>query len=283
MPVQTTNTSYIYFPDGCKVQVKESGGSYEDLGAINSATSANLDYSENQVETSNAGKLIKQIRDMTVSGGFTLINLNPSTISKMGGGIFETVTTAGTTVVDADITDQSISGYTAGVRVPLTPVITATGKVLKFSAAPVITSVSGSTSGALAANDDYFIVLDASTDSGYSILFNGSGTATIGTSETITVDFGDNDPVSNTTIYAGTSTQTLTPYALKFTHTDSAGLVRELELFAVDTNSGGFNFGFKGANDDGTEEMPLTFVAKLDTTLTDGRQLLKWSVDQGAA
>jgi hypothetical protein len=283
MPVQTTGTSYIYFPDGCKVQVKESGGSYEDLGAINSAASATLDYTENQVDTANAGKLLKQIRDMVMSGSFTLINLNPSMVAKMGGGMFETVTTAGTTVVDADITDQAISGYTAGVRIPLNPVITASGKTLKFSAAPVLTSVTASTSGVLAANDDYFIVLDASTDSGYSILFNGSGTATVGTSETITIDFGDNDPVANTAIYAGTSTQTLTPYAMKFTHTDSAGLIRELELFSVDTNSGGFQFSFKGANEDGVEEMPLAFSAKLDTTLTDGRQLMKWSIDQGAA
>jgi hypothetical protein len=282
MPNQTTNTSYISFPDGCKVQY-DAGSGYVDLGALNSATTATLEYDENQVNTSNAGQLVKQIRNMTMSAGFTLINLNPANVAALGGGIFETVSTAGTTVVDADITDQVISGYTAGVSVALNPVITASGKTLQFSAAPVITSVTASTSGALAANDDYFILTDANTESGYSILFNGSGTATVGTSETITVDFGDNDPVENVSVYAGTSTQTLTPYKMKFTHTDSSGLIRELELFAVDANTGGFQFNFKGANEDGVEEMPLTFVAKLDTSLTDGRQLMKWSRDAGAA
>lgn len=282
MPVQTVVNGSIFFPDGAKVQVKESGGSYEDIGALNSAISVSLDYTENEVNTANAGRLQKQIRDMIATGSFTLINLDPEKVAKLGGGIFETVTTAGSTVVDADITDQSIVGYTAGVPVALAPIVTATGQPLRFSTTPVITSVSGSTSGALAANDDYLIIQDAESNSGYSILFNGSGTATPGTGETYTVDFGDNDPVASTTVYAGSSTQTLTAYALKFTHTDSNGKLRELELYSVDPNSGGFQFNFKGANEDGVEEMPIAFTGKLDTSLTDGRQLMRWLIEDGA-
>lgn len=278
MPVQTTEKGYIYFPDGAKVSVKESGaGSYTDIGAINSAIAVSLAFEENSVRSANAGELPKQIRYPTMTGSFTLINLNPENINRMGGGAMTISQQTGTTVIDANITDQSISGYTAGVPVELRPVVTATGNVLKFSTTPVITSVTASVSGVLAVNNDYILVVDPESTSGYSILFNGSGTATVGTSETITVDFGDNDPVTGYYIKGGSSTTTLTAYALKFTHTDdSSDIDRELELFAVDTNSDGFNFNFKGANEDGVEEMPVTFTAKLDTSLTSGQQLYSY-------
>ena len=58
--------------------------------------------------------------------------------------------------------------------------------------------------------------------------------------------------------------------------------VRELELFSVDPNSGGFQFNFKGANSDGIESMPLSFTAKLNSAKTTGRQLFSYKVDSGA-
>ena len=282
MPAQTTVTSHIKFPDGAKVSVKAYGeSSYTDIGAIGSSITNTIQYDENQVETANAGKLAKQIRNMTVSGGFTLINLNPDYLSKMSGGLFTKVETAGTEVTA--FTNQSIVGYTEGVPVDLNPIVTATGKVLKFNAAPVLTSITGSTSGALAAGDDYLIVKDPNATSGYAVLFNASGTATPGTGETYTVVFGANTPVASTTLYCGSSTAVLTAYAMKITHTDSAGKIREVELYSVETNSGGFVFNFKGANEDGVEEMPLTYTARLDTSLTDGRQLFRYTEETGAA
>jgi hypothetical protein len=71
-------------------------------------------------------------------------------------------------------------------------------------------------------------------------------------------------------------------YKMKFTHTDSASKTRVLELFSVESGSGAFQFNFKGAAEDGVEEMPLTYSAKIDTSLTDGRQLFAWSIDTGA-
>ena len=75
----------------------------------------------------------------------------------------------------------------------------------------------------------------------------------------------------------------MTPVQLKFTHTDANSLIREVELYSVYGNSGGFQFNFKGANEDGTEEMPIAFSGQIDTSRTDGRQLLSWVVDSGAA
>jgi hypothetical protein len=55
-----------------------------------------------------------------------------------------------------------------------------------------------------------------------------------------------------------------------------------LELFSVDTGSGGIQFNFKGANADGTEEMPISYMAKIDTSRTNGRQLAAWTIETGA-
>ena len=281
MPAQTTKVSHIRYPDGAMVSVKASGEStYTDIGAISSSITNTLQYDENQLETANAGKLNKSLRNMTIAGGFTLINLNPDYISKMSGGLITKVETPGTEVTA--FTNQSIVGFATGVAKNLLPVVTATGSAFKFASAPVLTSITGSTSGALAAGDDYFVIADQGSPSGYSVLFNAGGTATPGTTETYTVVFGANTPTASTTLYCGSSTITLDAYAMKITHTDGNGKIRELELFSVDTNSGGFVFNFKGANEDGVEEMPLTYTARIDTSKTNGQQLFSYKEETGA-
>lgn len=277
MPVQTTKTGYMSFPDGGKVSVKTSGGSWYDVGALNSAVNFTLNFTENQVTTANAATTDKQIRDMLIDGSFTLVNLEPDAIQKMGGGMFEVVQTTGTTVNDADITDQTIDGFTEGTPVDLRPIITADDELLRFSATPSITSVSASSAGSLTENDDYFIIKDSTSPSGYSISFITTGTATVGTDETITVDFGDNDPVAGETIYAGSTTELLSAYGLKIEHTDdNAEIDRSFEIYSTNPSSGGFQFNFKGANEEGLNEMPLTFQGDLDTSRASGRQLFSY-------
>ena len=280
MPVQTTKTSNVYLPDGAKVSVKGANDAdYLDLGAINSAVTATLNYDENQVETANAGKLDKQIRNMTIAGGFTLINLEPAGVDRLGGGMFTTVETAGTTV-SSGIENQVIaSGWTDKSIIPL---VLDNGSTHKLTAAPTITSVTGSVDGALTANDDYSIVPDSNSGSGYSIVLNLAGGTLTTVSQTVTIVYASFVPVASTTVYAGASTATLSSYAMRITHTDDNGNIRQLELYSVDPNSGGFQFNFKGANEDGVEEMPLTFTAKLDTSKTSGRQLMAWTVQANA-
>lgn len=282
MPVQTTQTGNIYFPDGAKAQVKAAGDSvYSDLGALNSAISVSLNYEENQVTTSNAGQLQKQIRNMTVDGGFTLINLNPATVSKLGGGMFEVVTTAGSSVSAID--NQVIAANTATALTPYNLEIVETGGAsLRVDSSLVIASVTGSTDGALTSGDGYTIIDLQDSPSGKAIVFRIDGVDLTTLNQTITIVYTSVVPVARTTMYTGKSTDILTGYALKFTHTDDNGKLRELEIYSVDTNSGGFQFNFKGANEDGTEEMPIAFTGKVDTSRTNGRQLLSWVIDEGA-
>ena len=283
MPNQTTLTTYVHFPDGAKVSVKASGdGSYTDLGAIQTAVTATLNYDENQVETANAGKLAKQIRNMTIAGGFTLINLNPTGVQKLGGGIFELATTTSSPVTVLD--NQVIASGAAANKTPYNlSLIDASDNSIKASAEPTIASVTGATDGALAANDDYELIVDANSPSGYSIVFNTAGSSLTTMAQEITIVFTSVTPIASTIMYAGSSTEILTAYAMKITHTDDNGKIRQLELYAVDPDSGGFQFNFKGANEDGVEEMPLTYTAKLDTTKTSGRQLMAWTEESGAA
>ncbi|MCP4585639.1 hypothetical protein, partial [Pseudoalteromonas sp.] len=122
MPTQTTNTSNIYFPDGALVGVKAEGdGSYTDVGAISTAVTSTLNWTENQIETANAGKTDKQVKEMTIEGGFTLINLNPTGVQKLSGGLFEESTTAGTSVTSID--NQVIASGAASDVTPYSLVI----------------------------------------------------------------------------------------------------------------------------------------------------------------
>jgi hypothetical protein len=278
MPIQTTKKTHITFPDGAQVAV-DTGSGYFDVGAIQSAVTQTLNYTENQTEGANWGKSDLQIREMTIAGGFTLVNLDPEGVEKLGAGMFERVTTAGTPTLTVD--DQIIaSGFTDKSNIALD--LIDSNVYLKASAEPTLTSVTGSVDGALTADDDYTIVVDSSASSGYSIVLNTAGTILSTTAQTITIDYNSVTPIASQILYAGTSTKILTAYSMRVRHTDSNSKIRQVEMFAVNPNSGSFQFNFKGANEDGIEEMPLTYTAQLDTSRTDGRQLIAWTFETGA-
>ena len=286
MPVQT-NLKNFFYPDGAVVGIDSTGsGSFTDIGAINSSIVNTLEWDENQFETANAGTTDKQIRNMRVSGGFTLINLDLAKIAQLGGGALELVTTAASPI--ATIPNQTIaSGWTDNVKYPLIALTSSSDSTpLKLSSQPVLTSVTADPSGTpevLVEDADYVVMADASTTSGWSIQFISSAFGTASEGDEIEIVWGTNTPVGSETLHAGTSTQVLTAYAMQITHTDDNSKIRRVTLYSVDTSSGGFVFNFKGANEDGLEEMPITYNAKLDTTLTDGRQLLSFTVEAGAA
>jgi len=279
---QTTKQGYIYFPDGAQVSIKESGaGSFTDLGVITTAVTNTLNWEENVVNTANRGQLQKQIRNMTMDGGFTLISLDPVGIQKLSGGFMTTNTVAGTLVSSID--DQVIAaGWSNVTPIDLSLVETGASNIGRLTAVPTITSVTGATAGALAANDDYTIVANANSSSGYSIVLNTAGSAGVTTAEVVTIAYTSATPVASTQITGGATTAILEAAAIRIKHTDDNAKVRQLDLYAVDMNSGGFQFNFKGANEDGVEEMPLTFTAKLDTSRTSGDQLFSWTIEAGA-
>lgn len=280
MPVQTTGTNYVMIPDGTKVEI-DGGSGYVDLGAFNSDVTSTLNYDINEILSSNAGKISRVGRNMTMTWAGTLINLNPTGVALFSAGMLTTVSTAGTAVTDSD--NQTIAADWVDMSsIAMSATDGAGGAALRFSAAPTLTSVTASSSGVLAADDDYFIQVDPNSYSGYSILLNTNGTATVATSESVVIVYASVTPIASTTLYGGSSTFQFTAYAMRMTHTDADGLIRRLNLPAVTPDSGGFQFNFKSSESDGSEEMPITCTADLDTSLTDGQQLFSWVVDTGA-
>ena len=280
MPVQTTGTNYVMIPDGAKVEI-DGGSGYVDLGAFNSDVTASMNYDINEILSSNAGKISRVGRNQTMAWAGTLINLNPTGVALFSGGMLTTVATAGTAVTDSD--DQTIAvDWVDMSSIQMNATDGAAGAALRFSAAPTLTSVTASSSGVLAADNDYFIQVDPNSFSGYSILLNTNGTATVATSESVVIVYASVTPIATTTLYGGSSTFNFVAYAMRITHTDSDGLIRRLNLPSVTPDSGGFQFNFKSSESDGSEEMPITCTADLDTSLTDGQQLFSWVVDTGA-
>lgn len=273
MGAQTTVKDYIAIPDGCKVEVDDGSG-YADIGATMSDVTNTLEYDVNKVESANAAVLIKSTRNPRITGAFELGNLNPELIEKMGGGMFERVSTSGSVTPE----DQVQEDPAALVLVNIV-MLDSSDNNLRPAAAPTVTSVTGATSGVLTVNVDYDIVADDTSPSGYSIRYE-SGAVT--GSEDVTIVYPSQSMLSSQVLYMGSTTVELDAYAMRFTHTDDAGLIRRLELFSVNTSSGGFAFNFKGATSDGIETMSMAYEATLDSSRTDGRQLAAWTYDAGA-
>jgi hypothetical protein len=281
MPVQTTKKSNIYFPDGALVSVKGVGeGSFTDVGAISTAVTNSFTWAENFVETANAGETPTQYKSMKMEGGFTLINLEPASIARMSGGVITEEVTAGTPFSDAP-NETILSGNWAD-KTPINLAPTTLAGVSVRATALALTSVTGSVDGALTADDDYTLFEDSTSPSGWSISVNLAGTNVTTIAQDLVIDYGSITPVASTTLNAGSSTFIANEFAMRITHTDDNLKIRQLDLYAVNAQSGGFQFNFKGANEDGVEEMPVTFVAKLDTSRTNGQQLFAWTTEDGA-
>lgn len=275
MPVQTTKKN-VRIADGCRISVKKSADAeFLDLGVVQGDYVAALQYDEDNIEFANATP-IKRKSNMRIEGSFTMGNLEGDCLEKLSNGLVTRVVTPGTEVLSAAFDTQVIDGFSLNTNYELAPVVTATGVAIKFSAAPVITSIvtDDSVPETLIADDDYFVIPDVNSASGYSVMFNGSGTAGLAGTEELTITYGNNTPVASETLYCGTSSFTATPYAMRIQHFATSGAADyTLDLYNVYTSPGSYNFGLKGADTGGIDTMEISFSAELDETKTDGRQL----------
>lgn len=276
MPVQTTKKN-VRIADGCRISVKKTADAdFLDLGVTQGDYTALLQYDSESIEFANA-ESIESKRNFRIEGSITIGNLEGEELEKISNGVITRVATPGTQVISsADFDTQVVDGFTANVPVELLAVVTATGVPIKFSAAPDIASIfdDDTPPNELVANDDYFVIPDGNSASGYSIMFTDEGTKSIALTAKLTITFDDNTPIATETLYAGTTSFTALPYAMRAQHFTSSGAVDyQLDLYNVYTEPGSYNFGLKGADTGGIDTMEITFNAKLDETKTDGRQL----------
>lgn len=287
MPAQTQQKD-MYFPDGCQVLIKAQGDpDYSDLGVIEGDATATFNWDENQIETGNAGKTEAQRKNMTVEFGFTLFSLNPDNISKLGGGLFTVTSENGTPVTT--IPDQIIAAGWDDNKKYNMKLYTSSAAIteLRPKAKPTITSITLDADGApetLTENNDYVIVEDSTSHSGYSIVFMSAGITTLTPkTKAITIEYGTNTPIAAKVMTAGASTQVSVPVEMMFKHTDDDGLIRSFYMPSCSAASGGFQFNFKGANSEGLESMPISGMGKIDTTKANGAQLFQWRIEDNAA
>lgn len=272
MPVQT-NKKNVNLADGCRVSVKASeSAQFLDLGVMEGDYVATLQYDEERKEWANAAPDITR-SNFRMEGSFTLANLEFTGLEEISNGMINLTETPGTPVTTFD--DQVIDGFTPNVPVELVATVTATGKPIKFSAAPAITSiVDDGDPTTLTADDDYFVIPDANAASGYSIMFTDEGTGTVSTTAELTIEFGTNTPIASETLTCGTSSFEAKPYAMRIQHFNSSDVADyTLDLYNVYTSPGSYNFGLKGADTGGYDTMEISFSVELDETKTDGAQL----------
>lgn len=285
---QTTYKSYVHIPNGGVFSIKASGDStFTDVGAIESGINAVLQWDESVQQYGNAEDDDIVVKDMRIEGDFVLNNLDPDGIEKLSSGLFEKVTTASAAI--STIPDQTIAAsWVTKTPYELRVETSSTDDTLiKTSAAPTLTSVTLDPDGTpevLVADEEYFIIADDNSYSGWSIVFVAANMETADpTTLPIEIDYGSNAPIASTTLHMGRQNDAMTPFECKITHTDDNSLVREFYIYKSYIKPGAFNFGVKGANEDGRESMPISFIGKLDTTRTAGRQLAQYLIQNGAA
>jgi len=196
-------------------------------------------------------------------------------MTKLSGGLFtKTVTGAGAQAVE----NQDIAVDWTDKEPMVLQLIDTEGDYFQADGEPAITSVTASTAGALAADDDYTIVPDANSYSGYSIVLNTAGSAGVVTSESIVIVFSTPTVIGQTKMSGGgvKNYGAIEGYFDTILKDNTPAKV----YFYKGYYNGNLNIGFGTSN---SPEAALTDVAislKLDTTKTAGDQL--FSLVKGA-
>ena len=268
------STENVYFPNGCLARYSLDGTSFTDLGVLLGDSGATYNYDVNEVIFSQ-GQKKRQYKNQTIAANLTLADLNPTALSALSGGMISKTTTAASAVTTCP--DQVISEGFA-LQTPYELVIETSSSdstKLKASVEPTLTTttgVVGTADGNLVEGTDYELVIMSSAFSGYGIVF----LSTVDLAQDITIDYSSVTPVATTTLTAGQSTYAPDTIALQFYESASG---RTMTIYACNVDSGGYNFGFKGVDSDGVEEMALAFTGQLDTTRTSGDQLFSWVIE----
>lgn len=264
----SASTDHVFFPNGCLARYSLDGSSFSDLGVLLGDSGATYNYDVNLV-TFSQGQKKRQYKNQTIAASLTLADLDPTAISALSGGMISKTTTAASAVSTAP--DQVLSSGDWAANTPIEFVIETSSTdstKLKASAEPTI-SVSGSVDAGMAEGTDYEIVVLASAFAGYGIVLLDAATL----AQDVTISFTSVTPLASTTLTAGESTYVPDTIALQFYESVSG---RTMTIYAANVDSGGYNFGFKGIDSDGVEEMALAFTGEIDTTRTAGDQLFSW-------
>lgn len=261
------STDYVNLPGGSLWSYSLDGSSYTALGMLMGDTSAAWNYDRNEVD-GHAGEKLYSYRNQTMAIALTLADLNPQALSDLSGGMLSKTDTAGSDFTDAP--DQTIAtGWSDMKPINLAPT-TAGGVAVVMDAAPTFTSLSGATAGALSAGVDYYIISDDNSFSGYSIVLDTAGAAGLVTTEVVTIAYDNVSPLASVSLTAGASSYVPSSIALRG-YSSAQG--KTIDIASVNVDSGGYQFGFKGTESDGVDQVELAFTGDINLDLASGAQL----------
>jgi hypothetical protein len=250
----------VHIPAGSIVRVGDSVGSMTALGEIEGESSIAVSYDRQQVVSSTGTTVKDFVKNMTATASFNLMQLYLPNVQKLMDGVATVAYVAGSLVSGAE--QVIASGWAANQLVRLEG---QNGS----GAAPTINSVSGSSSGAGAADDDYTLV--KGTDGLWYIALRTDGTATFATSEAVTIDY-DYTPAASRSLKMGSKSAELTPKIVEFEKTIGGKIFRVRLWSAVNVN--GITIAFPPSDNDSVATIPMELQGSIDTSKADGEQLL---------
>lgn len=272
MPAQT-NIDRFWFGEGTALEVSLDNIAFNSLGSFMGGVTATHNFSKEQIVLGNRTKTQPKITDQTIAIAPTaLVSWDLSTIEKIGGGIYNYSSVAGTLVSGA--TQVTASGSWAFNK--FIKILNQNGD----GSAITVNSVSGATDGALTVDVDYYVGQNANGDYGIFII-DSVGVTTEAQAITINYDY---TPSAGKTITAGTSSLVLDDFIIRLRHyTDVALSTYDAEMTihkaALDS---GIQFNLKGVNDDGLNEITMAFTGDIDDSRTDGDQLFSLYIAESA-
>jgi hypothetical protein len=271
MPAQTTLSKLVY-PDGLHFGVSDdAGASFADVGVMGGSVEFTLNGDVTQLFTSNSERTDKTWRNMsmTVAPG-EMYSWDSEAIETLLGGVFTRTAVAGTPVSGA--TQILQPGYVYEKIYPFEGQ-QATGVVpTAISLGQETTVGSGVYTDALVLNTDYVIKRDSNGEWGFALIDTATVDNTLGVKATYTYT-----PATGAYLKAGTSSQLLTDVVVRFRHytdTDAGTYDFEVYLYRVTADPGSFVMTKKGANDDGVDVWTIGLTADVDSSRTDGDQLV---------
>jgi len=267
MPRQT-NEKRIRFPDGFKMGI-DSGNGFEDVGVLAGGATATLSWTDFHYDAGNYVDLVDKSKDPTVVlAPSAILNFNPATIAKLFPGFLASASTA-TPGDGFNLTYAGTSNQVTLNRV--------TVKLIHFSADDTATLVedditaydeSGTNNDLITVPKTTFsgaLTWGATLIDGYveiagmsevkaadaDLVASQGKFYTDATNLYFIVDAGAYDLASAKTAFAGTS--------VKFYKTI------DWEFFQYNAKvDAGASFNFKGMNEDGLDEITVSFTGKPD-------------------
>jgi hypothetical protein len=244
---QLVNANAVFPFDGAVCLVGADEGSLTSIGALDGDIAAAMSYTRVKIQDSGGEKIITQLKNFEIACDFTLMEFNVDRIVDMAGGLFNQADIAGTPVAGAN---QVVSSGSWAYE----QVIELSGQNAS-GAQPTINSVTGSVDGALVLDTDYFV---AKTPSGKWGVYVTDSLTVSTEAQSITIN-SDYTPASAKKMTAGTATLELVPKFVRFE-----------------------TFSFGSALNEGTNTTPVSMVGSIDTTRTNGDQLLSYVDEQQA-